>query len=897
MMSYVKNIKKTSMKISAKKNMKITTTSVAMVCFSVVVLSALSACNDNTNNRGKTGLTKAAQTQVKQDNHVAAIWPKLTFEVKKSADVEARINKILAKMTLAQKVAQMIQPEIRDITVEDMRTYGFGSYLNGGGAFPQNNKHATPKDWIKLAEDFYQASMDDAIDGIAIPTMWGTDAVHGHNNVIGATLFPHNIGLGAMHDADLVEKIAQATATEVMVTGIDWVFAPTVAVVRDDRWGRTYEGYSEDPQIVKSYSAAMVRGLQGHAGKDFLNDQHVISTVKHFLGDGGTENGIDQGDNLASESDLFKLHAQGYVGGLSAGAQSVMASFNSWHGKKNHGNKYLLTEVLKDRMGFDGFVVGDWNGHGQVAGCTNESCPQAVNAGLDIFMVPTKAWKPLYENTIAQVKSGEIAQSRIDDAVKRILRVKIRAGLFEKPSPAKRKFSGKTALIGSKAHRDIARQAVRESLVLLKNKGILPLSLNQHILVTGDGADNIGKQAGGWSITWQGTGNKNADFPGATSIYAGIKAAVAHSSGSVELSNDASFKQKPDVAIVVFGEDPYAEGNGDIDNLDFQRGDKKALALLKTLKAQHIPVVSVFLSGRPLWVNAELNASDAFVAAWLPGTEGQGIADVLLRKVNGEINYDFVGKLSYSWPATPEQTKVNRFDANYQPLLPYGYGLRYLAAENQSQVKLSDNLPEKVTNTATDQSVNILTRAVQKPWRVVLHANKQDKIVNSNVQTLGAVTLKTSDRHVQEDARQLSFSGSEMASVGFESNFPRDLRSTVENNLALQFSYKVNQIAKKDAKKRAIVHLGMQCQFPSEGNDKPCGASIDINENLHQATVNEWQQMSVDMACYQQLGVNMAKVTSPFTLSTNAKLSIEVSDVVIKSVDNNETKLACPQLP
>jgi len=902
MMSYMKNIKKPSMKkcmkISAKKNMKIKTTSVAMVCFSVAALSVLSACNDNTNNKGKTVLTKPAQTQEKQTDHIAAVWPKLTFEVKKSDEVETRINKILAKMTLAQKVAQMIQPEIRDITVEDMRTYGFGSYLNGGGAFPQNNKHATPKDWIKLAEDFYQASMDDSIDGIAIPTMWGTDAVHGHNNVIGATLFPHNIGLGAMHDADLVEKIAQATATEVMVTGIDWVFAPTVAVVRDDRWGRTYEGYSEDPEIVKSYSSAIVRGLQGHAGKDFLNDQHVISTVKHFLGDGGTEKGIDQGNNIASEADLFKLHAQGYVGGLSAGAQSVMASFNSWHGKKNHGNKYLLTDVLKDRMGFDGFVVGDWNGHGQVKGCTNESCPQAVNAGLDIFMVPTNAWKPLYENTIAQVKSGVIAQSRIDDAVKRILRVKIRAGLFEKPSPANRKFSGKTALIGSKAHRDIARQAVRESLVLLKNKAILPLSLDQHILVTGDGADNIGKQAGGWSITWQGTGNKNADFPGATSIYAGIKAAVEQSSGSVELSNDASFKQKPDVAIVVFGEDPYAEGNGDIDNLDFQRGDKKALALLKSLKAQNIPVVSLFISGRPLWVNAELNASDAFVAAWLPGTEGQGIADVLLRKLNGEINYDFVGKLSYSWPSTPDQTNVNRFDENYQPLLPYGYGLRYLASANseQKQAQLSDNLPEQVSANPKNTSVNILTRAVQKPWRVVLRANNQEKIVSSNVQTLGAVTLKTSDRKVQEDARNIIFNGAEMASVGFESNFPRDLRSTVENNLALQFSYKINQIANVDAKKLAKVQLAMQCQFPSEGNDKPCGASIDLNENLRAATVNEWQQMSVDMACFQQLGVNMAKVTSPFTLSSNTALSIEVADIVIKPIDNNEVKLACPQI-
>ena len=489
----------------------------------------------------------------------------------------------------------------------------FGSYLNGGGAFPQNNKHATPQDWIALAEEMYQASIDDSLDGSTIPTMWGTDAVHGHNNVIGATLFPHNIGLGAAHNPELVEKIAKITATEVMVTGIDWVFAPTVATVRDDRWGRAYEGYSEDPEIVKLYAASVVKGLQGHADDDFLGDDRVISTVKHFIGDGGTVAGDDQGNNLASEEELYKLHAQGYVGGLTAGAQSVMASFNSWHGDKIHGNRYLLTDVLKGKMAFDGFVVGDWNGHGQIVGCTNENCPQAANAGLDIFMVPTDAWKPLMENTIAQVKQGVIPQSRIDDAVSRILRVKYRAGLFSKPSPAKRLYSGKTELIGHDKHRKVAQQAVRESLVLLKNKAnILPLSPQQNILVAGDAANNIGKQSGGWSITWQGTNNSNEDFPGGSSIYDGLAQQINTAGGKVTLSEDGSFAEKPDVAIIVFGEEPYAEGHGDKDNLAYQRGTKTDLALLKKLKSQGIPVVSIFISGRPMWVNAELNASDAF---------------------------------------------------------------------------------------------------------------------------------------------------------------------------------------------------------------------------------------------------------------------------------------------
>ena len=522
------------------------------------------------------------------------IWPQLTSEVKRDAAIEAQISTILAKMTLAQKVAQMIQPEIRDISIEDMRKYGFGSYLNGGGAFPNNNKHATPNDWVDLAESMYQASIDDSLDGSTIPTMWGTDAVHGHNNVIGATLFPHNIGLGATNNAALIEDIARITATEVMVTGIDWVFAPTVAVVRDDRWGRTYEGYSEDPEIVKEYSASIVKGLQGAADQDFLGDKRVISTVKHFIGDGGTDGGDDQGNNLAPEQVLFDIHAQGYVGGLTAGAQSVMASFNSWQGDKVHGNEYLLTQVLKERMGFDGFVVGDWNGHGQVKGCSNESCPQAVNAGLDIFMVPTNAWKPLYENTIAQVKQGEISQSRIDDAVSRILRVKLRAGLFDKPSPAKRELSGKTHYIGAAEHRAVAKQAVRESLVLLKNKdNVLPLLPNQNVLVAGDGADNIGKQSGGWTITWQGTNNVNEDFPGGSSIYDGIKKHVIAGDGQVELNVNGDYKAKPDVAIVVFGEEPYAEGVGDIENLAYQQGFKRDLALLTKLKNKGIPVVSI----------------------------------------------------------------------------------------------------------------------------------------------------------------------------------------------------------------------------------------------------------------------------------------------------------------
>ena len=833
----------------------------------VASVTTLTACsNDNTNQADTTKAHASAEQ----------IWPKLNIAVKKDAEIEAQIASYLNSMTLEQKVAQMIQPEIRDITVEDMRKYGFGSYLNGGGAFPNGDKHATPQDWVALAEKMYQASIDDSIDGSKIPTMWGTDAVHGHNNVIGATLFPHNIGLGAANNPDLIEQIAAVTAVEVMATGIDWVFAPTVAVVRDDRWGRTYEGYSEDPAIVREYSAAIVNGLQGKADEDFLSDKRVISTVKHFLGDGGTVDGDDQGNNIDSEQSLFDIHAQGYVGGLSAGSQSVMASFNSWNGVKNHGNKYLLTDVLKTRMGFDGFVVGDWNGHGQIKGCTNESCPQAINAGLDIFMVPTGAWKPLYENTIAQVKSGEISMARIDDAVARVLRVKLRAGLFDKPSPANRLYSGKTELIGAQDHREVARQAVRESLVLLKNKNdLLPLSPNQHVLITGDGADNIGKQSGGWSITWQGTNNKNADFPGATSIYKGLEEQVTAAGGKVTLSDDGSFEQKPDVAVVVFGEEPYAEGHGDRDNLEFERGNKKSLALLKSLKAQGINVVSVFISGRPMWVNSELNASDAFVAAWLPGTEGGGVADVLLKTADGSVNHDFKGKLSFSWPKTAVQTTVNKGDKDYSPLLPYGFGLTY-----GDKNILADNLDENSQlDNSSLTSMDILVGAPVAPWRLLLKSGDELLDVSSSTHEFGAIKYRTEDKVVQEDARQFNFNGSEKASAEIVTSFAEDTITYVEANGVISFDIKLNQ---------ALDNELILAMCSGE-----CGESINLANVVDSSLLSKWQSVSIDLKCFADKGVNFASLTSPFSLHSSGKASVSVSDIKFVPNKADEATFKC----
>nr|WP_259337860.1 exo 1,3/1,4-beta-D-glucan glucohydrolase [Colwellia sp. RSH04] len=816
--------------------------------------------------------------------HKTDIWPVIVSEVPQDKVIEDKVKQLLASMTLAQKVAQMIQPEIRDITPEDMRKYGFGSYLNGGGAFPNNNKHSTPQDWIDLAESMYQASIDDSVDGSTIPTMWGTDAVHGHNNVIGATLFPHNIGLGAANNPDLIEKIAKVTATEVMTTGIDWVFAPTVATVRDDRWGRTYEGYSEDPEIVKRYAASIVHGLQGHAGKDFLGNDRVISTVKHFIGDGGTVAGDDQGDNIESEQALFDIHAQGYVGGLTAGAQSVMASFNSWHGKKVHGSKHLLNDVLKDKMGFDGFVVGDWNGHGQIEGCSNESCPQAVNAGLDIFMVPTDAWKPLLENTIAQVQAGDIAMSRIDDAVSRILRVKFRAGLFDKPSPAKRQFSGKTELIGHQEHREIAQQAVRESLVLLKNNdNILPLSPKLNILMAGDAAHNIGKQSGGWTITWQGTNNENTDFPGGSSIYDGFAAQVNLAGGKIQLSEDGSFSEKPDVAIVVFGEEPYAEGHGDRANLVYQRGNKSDLALLKQLKAQGIPVVSVFISGRPMWVNAELNASDAFVAAWLPGSEGKAIADVLLKGINDKVQHDFKGQLSFSWPKTPEQI-VNRFDAVYDPLLPYGFGLKYGEIST-----LSSDLPETYQLTE-DLSVGtqVFNAKVQQPWKMNLFSGDEQRTITSSTQALTGIKYRTIDKVIQEDAFKITLMGDNNAGIQFISGngFREDLSAEQEKNAAL-----VVKLKREDPIK-SPVYLSMSCESEADKLGS-CRAAVNISEALNKAAQSQWVDVSVDVNCFAKQGVSFDKIVVPFELSSAGALSLSISQIHFQGEGSETADVQC----
>ncbi|MBV8799604.1 MAG: glycoside hydrolase family 3 protein [Alphaproteobacteria bacterium] len=620
------------------------------------------------------------------------IWPKGQSGVASDPVVEARVADLLSRMTIEEKVGQTIQADLASVTPDDVRKYHLGSILNGGSSGPHGNDRAAAPEWLSTADEFWRASMNVAAGHVGVPLLWGTDSVHGNANIIGATIFPHNVGLGAMRDPALVRRIGQVTALETRVTGQDWNFAPVIAVARDDRWGRTYESYSESPDLVREYAGEMVRGLQGEPGApDFLRSPYLLATAKHFIGDGGTDRGIDQGDNIASEEELRDIHSPGYQSAIAAGVQSVMVSFSSWRAEKMSVNRPMLEDVLRGRLGFNGFTVSDWNAHTQLPGCTGSRCSAAFLAGIDMFMAPD-TWKGLWANMVEEVRSGEIPLSRLNEAVGRILRVKIRAGLFEEGPPSRRPHAGEWRLLGASSHRAVARQAVRESLVLLKNEhSLLPLNPQLNVLVAGDAADNMSKQTGGWTISWQGDGNTRADFPNGQTIYEGIEEQVRAAGGRATLSVDGSFAVKPDVAIVVFGEEAYAEGQGDRKDLAFEPKEGKNQQLLQNLKAQGILVVAVSLTGRPLYLTPAMDAADAFVSAWLPGGEGGGVADVLLRKSDGSVQYDFRGRLPFSWPRRPDQTPLNVGDPEYNPLFPFGYGLEY--ATPQKIATLPDTSP------------------------------------------------------------------------------------------------------------------------------------------------------------------------------------------------------------
>jgi len=576
-----------------------------------------------------------------------------------------RARELLAQMTLEEKVGQMTQAEQDGLkTATDIRTYALGSVLSGGNSDPKSGNSL--RAWTDLYDDLQKEALNSRL---GIPLIYGVDAVHGHNNVLGATIFPHNVGLGCTRNARLVEEAARVTANEVRATGINWVFAPCVAVPRDKRWGRTYEGFGEAPDLVRSLGEASVRGFQlGDLG----NPDGVLACAKHWIGDGGTSMGtgtfgsskmLDRGDTRLSESQLLRLHAQGYAGAIKAGVGTIMVSFNSWNGVKMSANKRLMTGVLKQEMKFEGFLISDYDALDPIASDFKQAIATSINAGMDMVMVPKK-YRQFHELLVALVKEGSVPQARIDDAVMRILQVKFATGLMDK-SRSHMANRSLHADFGSDKHRQVARQCVRESMVLLKNdRNILPLtSALKPIHVAGKNADDIGNQCGGWTIDWQG---KSGDImPGGTTILAAIKNEVS-SKTEVTFSLDGGNSGGADVAIVVIGETPYAEGLGDREDLSLAAGD---IAVIDNIARAGVPIIAILVSGRPLLVEPVLPKCRALIAAWLPGTEGQGVADVLFGAFRP------TGKLSMTFPRSMSDAGINVGDRNYDPLFRYGYGL------------------------------------------------------------------------------------------------------------------------------------------------------------------------------------------------------------------------------
>jgi len=595
--------------------------------------------------------------------------------------IKKQVRQLMSKMTLAQKIGQMTQAERLSCTPEDVKNYHLGSVMSGAGSCPGNNDLES---WLKTTDSFWKASMFCSDKHLAIPILYGVDAIHGHNNVKGATIFPHNIGLGAADDTDLVKRIAKATQKEVLATGIDWVFAPNLSVAQDNQWGRFYESFSQSPELVKRYASSIIEGLQGE-----LHSKGVLACVKHWVGDGATSHGIDQGDTDITWQELYDTHISPYITAIDSGALTIMASFNSWQGNKCHGHKYLLTDVLKRQLNFSGFIISDMNGIDYLNDDFYLSVAQGVNAGIDMFMLPDN-WQQFIKHLVNHVELGTVPVSRINDAVSRILSVKVASGLFEFPCPSERDLASNDDF-GSIKHRGIAREAVRKSAVLLKNnENILPIKKDTRILVMGKNADNIGHQCGGFTIDWQGVSGNDA-FHGATSIWQSINNTAPNAILKCHKDIPTILAKDHDVAVVVVGETPYAEGLGDIrncDNLIIEAGSQingqlniskpygesltlsklhpEDFQLIKELSDKDIPLIVILISGRTLIINEELNKSSAFIAAWLPGSEGQGISDLLF----GDFN--FQGKLSFPWPKSSfikDDKRVTKW------LFPLGFGL------------------------------------------------------------------------------------------------------------------------------------------------------------------------------------------------------------------------------
>ncbi|MBJ7499287.1 MAG: exo 1,3/1,4-beta-D-glucan glucohydrolase [Sphingopyxis sp.] len=794
----------------------------------------------------------------------ATVHPELWPAAKSPAAIsdpgtEARIDALMKKMTIEQKVGQLIQGDISTITPKDLETYPLGSILAGGNSGPNGNERSSAADWARLVGEFRAVSLRPQANGVAIPIIFGVDAVHGHNNIPGATLFPHNIGLGAARDPELIQRIGAVTAAEIAGSGIEWTFAPTLAVPQDLRWGRSYEGYASDPELVADYAKAMVIGLQGPlvAGKT-VGASHVAATAKHFLADGGTFEGKDQGDAKIGEKELIAKHAMGYPAAIDAGALTVMASFSSWNGVKHHGNKGLLTDALKKKMGFEGFVVGDWNGHGQVAGCSVTDCAQSINAGLDMFMAPD-SWKGLYETTLRQAKDGTIPAARLDDAVRRILRVKYKLGLFAEGHVDRGDF----AAVGAADHLAVAREAVAKSLVLLKNNGgVLPIRPGARVLVTGPAADNMAIQSGGWTISWQGTDVVRSDFPNGQTIWEALDRSVREAGGVATLSGDGAFREKPDVAIVVFGEPPYAEFQGDVATLDYQPTEATDLATLRKLKAAGIPVVALFLSGRPMFTNPEINAADAFVAGWLPGSQGAGVADVLVAGKDGKTPRAFTGTLPFAWPSDA-RSPVEK------PQFAVGYGLKYGATTTVPQ--LSEELGVDISAALNVENFFSGGRA-RSPWVLTVTDAGGARPVESVPVTSpgGLLAARSVDVKAQEDGKSLVWTGP----ASFHLSGPyADLTRQLNNSFALRVEWRI------DAPGSGPVQLALG------------GQAFDITDMVRAAPKGEVTSMRIPLRCFADAGANLQKLDYALSVTADKGFAATLLNTNVQAVGDN---LPCP---
>ncbi|MBN2281114.1 MAG: glycoside hydrolase family 3 C-terminal domain-containing protein [Candidatus Marinimicrobia bacterium] len=566
--------------------------------------------------------------------------------------VAERTEDLLSKMTLAEKIGQITQADHAAISDRsDVTRYFLGSVLSGGGSDPDSDNR--PEQWTDLYDNLQSNALQTRL---AIPIIYGVDAVHGHSNVVGATIFPHNIGLGATRNPDLMKTAGRVTAIEIAATGIDWTFAPCIAVPRDERWGRTYEGFGEAPELAVDLGSAFIRGLQG----DSLNHPtSIVACAKHYLGDGGTTNGDDQGNTQITEQELRNIHLPGYIAAIRDNVKTIMASYNSWNGSKLHGSKYLLTDLLKNELGFEGFIVSDWAAIDQLPGDYKSDIEVCINAGIDMVMVPNN-YVDFITLLTELVNEGKISMDRIDEAVRRILKVKFELGLFERP------YADRTLMpeIGKQEHRDVARQCVRESQVLLKkNDNILPLPKNNmKILVAGEHADNIGLQCGGWTIQWQG---QSGDITEGTTILEALQK-VAPDAEIVYNINGNFDDDEADYAVVIIGEQPYAEGGGDTDDLTIR---DEQIQLVRQLKNKGLKVVTILISGRPMIIAPVLHNSDAFFAAFLPGTEGDGIAELLFG------DYEPSGLSPVTWQKSNDMIPMNWGDMDYDPLFPYGFGI------------------------------------------------------------------------------------------------------------------------------------------------------------------------------------------------------------------------------